>query len=173
MQRIYLSGPMTGLPDYNYPAFNAEAARLRALGYSVENPAENPLPADAPWHMGMRDAIRQMLTCDTAAFLPGWQTPAAQTSKSNSQAICAWLSFKQAASFRRRRGHEQAGHTNNNRREGHPYGRAEQPLLAGPRLLLDQVYRQVREAPVARLNLAEGLCSRQPPAPRHRLIHSN
>jgi hypothetical protein len=73
MRRIYLSGPMTGLPDYNYPAFNAEAARLRALGYTLENPAENPLPADAPWHMCMRDAIRQMLTCDTVAFLPGWQ----------------------------------------------------------------------------------------------------
>lgn len=72
MKRIYLSGPMTGLPDYNYPAFNAEAARLRALGYTVENPAENPLPADAPWHMCMRDAIRQMLTCDTVAFLPDW-----------------------------------------------------------------------------------------------------
>lgn len=74
MQRIYLSGPMTGLKDFNYPAFNAEAARLRALGYNVENPAENPLPADAPWHMCMRAAIRQMLTCDTVAFLPGWQT---------------------------------------------------------------------------------------------------
>ncbi len=73
MKRIYLSGPMTGLPDYNYPAFNAEAARLRALGYTVENPAENPLPADSPWHMCMRDAIRQMLTCDTVAFLPDWR----------------------------------------------------------------------------------------------------
>jgi hypothetical protein len=73
MQRIYLSGPMTGLPDYNDPAFNAEAARIRALGYTVENPAENPLSADAPWHMCMRDAIRPMLTCDAVAFLPGWQ----------------------------------------------------------------------------------------------------
>jgi hypothetical protein len=64
---------MTGLPDYNYPAFNAEADRLRALGYVVENPAENPLSADAPWHLCMRDAIRQMLTCDAVAFLPGWR----------------------------------------------------------------------------------------------------
>ncbi|MCY1527250.1 hypothetical protein D9M68_623110 [compost metagenome] len=41
MKRIYLAGPMTGLPEFNYPAFHAEAARLRALGYQVENPAEN------------------------------------------------------------------------------------------------------------------------------------
>jgi hypothetical protein len=71
--RIYLSGPMSGLPDYNYPAFNTEAARLRALGYAVENPAENPLPANAPWDLCMRAAIRQMLACDAVAFLPGWQ----------------------------------------------------------------------------------------------------
>ncbi len=41
---IYISGPMSGLPECNYPAFNAAAAHLRALGYSVENPAENPDP---------------------------------------------------------------------------------------------------------------------------------
>jgi hypothetical protein len=45
MKWIYLSGPMTGLPDYNHPAFRAEAKRLRALGYTVVNPAEiNPDP---------------------------------------------------------------------------------------------------------------------------------
>lgn len=70
--RIYLCGPMTGLPDYNYPAFNAEAARLRALGYDVENPAENEHPADQVWQGYMRAAISQMLTCDAIALLPGW-----------------------------------------------------------------------------------------------------
>jgi hypothetical protein len=70
--RIYLCGPMTGLPDYNYPAFNAEAARLRGLGYTVENPAENEHPADQTWPGYMRVAIAQMMTCDAIALLPGW-----------------------------------------------------------------------------------------------------
>ncbi len=33
MKRIYLSGLMSGLPELNFPAFHAEAARLRALGF--------------------------------------------------------------------------------------------------------------------------------------------
>lgn len=39
MKRLYLSGPMTGKPALNFPAFHAEAARLLALGYEVVNPA--------------------------------------------------------------------------------------------------------------------------------------
>ena len=38
--RIYCSGPMTGLPDGNIPAFNAVAEGLRAKGHFVINPAE-------------------------------------------------------------------------------------------------------------------------------------
>lgn len=79
MTRLYLAGPMTGLPEFNYPAFHAEAARLRTLGFEVENPAENPLPANAPWHLCMRAAVRQMLTCDAVATLPDWvNSPGAQ-----------------------------------------------------------------------------------------------
>lgn len=36
----YLAGPMTGLPDLNFPTFHARAAELRALGHEVVNPAE-------------------------------------------------------------------------------------------------------------------------------------
>lgn len=69
--RIYISGPMTGLPSMNYPAFHAEAARLRALGYHVENPAENQRQCN--WQSYMRVSVRQMLTCDKVALLPGWK----------------------------------------------------------------------------------------------------
>lgn len=70
--RIYIAGPMTGLPDFNYPAFNAEAARLRALGWHVENPAENAAPPCGSWSGYMRLAIAQLVTCDAVCLLPGW-----------------------------------------------------------------------------------------------------
>ena len=73
MKRIYLSGPMSGLPEHNFPAFNAEAARLRALGYDVVNPVDiNPDPGKS-WHECLRADLAALLTCDTLALLPGWQ----------------------------------------------------------------------------------------------------
>ena len=69
--RIYIAGPCTGLPLDNYPAFNAEAARLRSIGFIVENPAESPRQDN--WLAYMRQSIRQMLTCDAVALLPAWK----------------------------------------------------------------------------------------------------
>jgi hypothetical protein len=73
MRRIYLAGPMTGIPDFNYPAFHAEAARLRQLGYHVENPAEGNVPPCGTWVGYMRNAIQQLMTCEAVALLPNWQ----------------------------------------------------------------------------------------------------
>lgn len=73
MKRIYIAGPMSGLPDLNFPAFHAEAARLRALGYEVVNPAEvNPDPA-TPWTDCMFRDLRELTWCDGIAMLPGWE----------------------------------------------------------------------------------------------------
>jgi len=36
---IYIAGPMSGLPEFNYPAFFAAAEQLTAAGYDVLNPA--------------------------------------------------------------------------------------------------------------------------------------
>lgn len=73
MKRIYIAGPMSGLPDLNYPAFHAAAKRLRELGFHVENPAENPEPPCGSWEGYMRLAIGQLITCDAVGLLPGWE----------------------------------------------------------------------------------------------------
>ncbi|MEW6166032.1 MAG: dATP/dGTP pyrophosphohydrolase domain-containing protein [Pseudomonadota bacterium] len=72
MKRIYLSGPMTGLPDFNFPAFNAEAARLRSLGYDVVNPAELNPDFETPYDECLRVDLKALLDCDTIAMLDGW-----------------------------------------------------------------------------------------------------
>lgn len=71
MTRLYVAGPMTGLPEYNYPAFHQAAAQLRAAGYDVENPAENL--TQSTWDDYLRAGLRQVLTVDGIATLPDWQ----------------------------------------------------------------------------------------------------
>lgn len=41
----YLAGPMTGIPQFNFPLFDAEAKRLRAEGYNILSPHEQDSPA--------------------------------------------------------------------------------------------------------------------------------
>jgi hypothetical protein len=79
--RVYLSGPMTGIPKYNFPAFHAAAAVLRARGYEVVNPAEDDEregfnaatdQAEPLLHYMQRD-LPAVMTCDAIAVLPGWR----------------------------------------------------------------------------------------------------
>ena len=71
---LYICGPMSGLPEYNYPAFHAAAAELRALGWSVVNPAENPEPCPNPtWDDWMRISLEQVRSASLLALLPGWE----------------------------------------------------------------------------------------------------
>jgi len=71
-QRIYLSGPMTGLPEFNFPAFHAAAARLRALGLDVVNPAEINAETGGDWHDYLKADIKALCDCTALALLPGW-----------------------------------------------------------------------------------------------------
>lgn len=72
--RVYISGPMTGLKDYNYPAFNFMAKQLREDGHSVCNPAEffNG-EADRTRSEYIRESVVQLLECDMVVTLPGWE----------------------------------------------------------------------------------------------------
>lgn len=73
MKRIYISGPMSGIADLNFPTFNAYAAQLRSAGFDVVNPAElNPDPGST-WNDCMRVDIRELCSCQAIALIPGWE----------------------------------------------------------------------------------------------------
>ena len=79
--RVYVAGPMTGLPEFNYPAFEAAARDLRALGFDVSNPVEidhaagHDVNRDGPQsHRDyMRRDLPEVLSCDAVVVLPGWE----------------------------------------------------------------------------------------------------
>lgn len=73
MKVIYLSGPMTGLPGLNFPAFHEAAARLRACGYQVVSPAEIEIEPGADWQACMRRCVQALCDCTGVALLPCWQ----------------------------------------------------------------------------------------------------
>ena len=69
--QLYLSGPMSGVKDFNHPAFNAAASELRAAGYSVFNPVDNGVLSSAEWPEHMRADIKKLMDCHAVATLPG------------------------------------------------------------------------------------------------------
>lgn len=71
---IYISGPMTNLPNFNHEAFNKKAKELRALGYKVFNPAEHDGGStDKAREFYLREDITQLLKCSSVILLPGWR----------------------------------------------------------------------------------------------------
>ena len=73
MKRIYLSGPMTGRPEFNFPAFHAAAKELRAKGLGVVSPAEIEPEGEKTWANCMRADIKALCDCCTVVLLPGWE----------------------------------------------------------------------------------------------------
>lgn len=71
--RVYIAGPMTGIPDHNYPAFRAAAFALRSAGLDPVNPADHADGGEHPWGWWMRRALTTLVTCDAVAMLPGWR----------------------------------------------------------------------------------------------------
>lgn len=40
MPKCYISGPMRGIPDYNFPLFDAAKAHMQEIGWEVISPAD-------------------------------------------------------------------------------------------------------------------------------------
>lgn len=88
---IYLSGGMSRIPEFNYPAFDAWAAVYRAAGYTVFSPAEDAdgnkvsragmtgfeKPADIGFDLrGAFATYARFITteADAIVVIPGWET---------------------------------------------------------------------------------------------------
>ncbi|MDF3280464.1 DUF4406 domain-containing protein [Gordonia sp. N1V] len=71
---IYISGPMTGYPDCNFPAFQSAADRLRLIGLDVVSPHEFGEGDGQSWADYLRKDLLAMLEhCDSVATLHGWE----------------------------------------------------------------------------------------------------
>ena len=80
--RVYLAGPMTGYPQWNFPAFEAACVSLRRRGYTVISPHEHDLddgfdPTGDGAGFDLRAALEwdllQVHDTDGVVLLPGWE----------------------------------------------------------------------------------------------------
>lgn len=69
---VYISGPMSGIEDWNFPAFNAAADKLRAAGYPVINPADFGVKEGQTWRECLARDLAALVHCDVLVLLPGW-----------------------------------------------------------------------------------------------------
>ena len=77
IEQIYISGPMTGYEDNNYPLFNLVADWIVRGGNAAINPAEtgaiDTARIDDPeWHDYMMSAIDRMRDATAIHFIKGW-----------------------------------------------------------------------------------------------------
>lgn len=74
---LYIAGPMSGLPEFNYPAFRKAEADLNQRGHLTLNPVAiemwNDTGKPQAWEWYMRHALRMVTSSTGMCLLPGWQ----------------------------------------------------------------------------------------------------
>jgi len=69
----YISGPMTGIKNFNFPAFNKAERFLRKRGDKVFNPACHSIEWGFDRADFLRFDIQALLLCDKIHLLKGWE----------------------------------------------------------------------------------------------------
>lgn len=72
MSTLYISGPMTGFVQHNYPAFFEAEDLLVEAGFVTLNPARHPIDGRS-WEDYLRRDISDVLVSTGVATLPGWE----------------------------------------------------------------------------------------------------
>lgn len=73
IRRIYISGPITGIPDLNKNEFEKYENILTRTGYEVVNPLKLIKENEKyQWQHYMSIDISMMMTCDTIVVLDNW-----------------------------------------------------------------------------------------------------
>jgi hypothetical protein len=108
-RRIYIAGPMRGVPLFNFPAFDSAAAAMVAIGDEPVSPADldrasgfDPatLPSDFDWSTlpdgfdmvsAMERDIEALRTCHAVYMLDGWQDSRGARAE---KALAEWMGLE-------------------------------------------------------------------------------
>lgn len=72
--KVYLCGPISGMPDNNKPLFDKYDKMLTEAGYDVVNPHTiSPFCESKEWSCYMKDCIRELTSCKYLIRLPDWE----------------------------------------------------------------------------------------------------
>lgn len=83
--RAYVAGPMSGLPDNNFPAFRDATKRLRAEGWEITSPVEldeldgfasTAELGDEEYKNALSRDLRKIMDVEAIILLPGWEKSA-------------------------------------------------------------------------------------------------
>lgn len=94
--KVYIAGPMRGLPEWNFPAFDRAQERWQKAGWHVMSPAAmaramnygpdcgyiaEPSDKEGLEHLKhvMLSDIAAIYACDALAILPGWENSVGTT----------------------------------------------------------------------------------------------
>jgi hypothetical protein len=107
---VYIAGPMRGIKDYNFPAFDAASVKLEAMGYQVISPADldreaghsfSELGSDWDWNTipegfnlkqaVIRDTFAIINNADEICLLTGWANSKGAQAEA---ALGRWLGLK-------------------------------------------------------------------------------